>query len=59
MVAFMQLYSSFAEDSLDKYCAQLINRRPLVHCMTNDVVQEITANVLLACGASPARVIAK
>ena len=59
MVAFMQLYSSFAEDSLDKYCAQLINRRPLVHCMTNDVVQEITANVLLACGASPAMVIAK
>lgn len=59
MVAFMQLYSSFAEDSLDKYCAQLINRRPLVHCMTNDVVQEITANVLLACGASPAMVIAE
>lgn len=32
---------------------------PLVHCMTNDVVQEITANVLLAMGASPAMVIAK
>ncbi|MDY3115829.1 MAG: hydroxyethylthiazole kinase [Sutterella sp.] len=28
-------------------------KRPLVHCMTNDVVQEITANVLLAAGASP------
>ena len=26
---------------------------PLVHCMTNQVVQEITANVLLAAGASP------
>ena len=23
--------------------------RPLVHCLTNEVVQEITANVLLAC----------
>lgn len=31
---------------------------PLVHCMTNDVVQEITANVLLAMGASPAMVVA-
>ena len=26
---------------------------PLVHCMTNDVVQTFTANVLLAVGASP------
>lgn len=31
---------------------------PLVHCLTNDVVQEITANVLLAAGASPAMVVA-
>ncbi|MCT4702538.1 hydroxyethylthiazole kinase [Enterobacteriaceae bacterium H20N1] len=30
---------------------------PLVHCMTNDVVQNFTANVLLAIGASPAMVI--
>lgn len=30
---------------------------PLVHCMTNDVVQNFTANVLLALGASPAMVI--
>ncbi|KMK08978.1 hydroxyethylthiazole kinase [Pluralibacter gergoviae] len=30
---------------------------PLVHCMTNDVVQTFTANVLLAAGASPAMVI--
>lgn len=33
------------------------NRSPLVHCMTNDVVQTFTANVLLALGASPAMVI--
>lgn len=32
-------------------------RSPLVHCMTNDVVQAFTANVLLAVGASPAMVI--
>ncbi len=30
---------------------------PFVHCMTNDVVQTFTANVLLAVGASPAMVI--
>ncbi len=33
--------------------------RPLVHCLTNEVVQEITANVLLAAGASPAMVVGK
>lgn len=32
--------------------------RPLVHVLTNDVVQEITADVLLAAGASPAMVVA-
>ena len=31
-------------------------RRPLVHCMTNEVVKDITANVLLSIGASPAMV---
>ncbi|MTD42663.1 hydroxyethylthiazole kinase [Erwinia sp. CPCC 100877] len=30
---------------------------PLVHCMTNEVVQTLTANVLLALGASPAMVV--
>lgn len=29
---------------------------PLVHCITNTVVQPLTANVLLAGGASPAMV---
>lgn len=33
------------------------SRSPLVHCMTNDVVQCFTANVLLALGASPAMLI--
>ncbi|OCG45278.1 hydroxyethylthiazole kinase [Gilliamella sp. Choc5-1] len=32
---------------------------PLVHCITNDVVQNFTANVLLAIGASPAMIIAE
>lgn len=30
--------------------------RPLVHCITNTVVQNVTANALLAVGASPAMV---
>lgn len=30
---------------------------PLVHCLTNQVVQSFTANVLLAVGASPAMVV--
>lgn len=34
----------------------LRTRVPLVHCLTNSVVQEITANVLLATGAAPAMV---
>lgn len=34
-------------------------QRPLVHCITNDVVQNFTANVLLAIGASPAMIIAE
>lgn len=36
---------------------QFRQHSPLVHCMTNDVVQTFTANVLLALGASPAMVI--
>ena len=36
---------------------QLRTHSPLVHCMTNDVVQTFTANVLLSLGASPAMVI--
>ncbi|MEZ6878439.1 hydroxyethylthiazole kinase [Enterobacter sp. KBR-315C3_2022] len=36
---------------------QFHTHSPLTHCMTNDVVQAFTANVLLALGASPAMVI--
>ncbi|MFA9438402.1 hydroxyethylthiazole kinase [Uliginosibacterium sp. sgz301328] len=32
---------------------------PLVHILTNEVVQEITANVLLAAGAAPAMIVAE
>ncbi|MHA6523891.1 hydroxyethylthiazole kinase [Tessaracoccus sp. G1721] len=36
--------------------AALRDTTPLVHCMTNTVVPEITANVLLAVGAAPAMI---
>lgn len=40
-----------------EFLKKLRQVRPLVHCVTNEVVQEITANVLLAAGASPAMVV--
>lgn len=39
--------------------ARLRAAAPLVHCLTNEVVQSITANVLLALGASPAMIVAE
>jgi hydroxyethylthiazole kinase len=39
--------------------ARLRAGNPLVHLLTNEVVQEITANVLLAVGASPAMIVAE
>ncbi|WNV75627.1 hydroxyethylthiazole kinase [Geodermatophilus sp. DSM 44513] len=36
--------------------AALRTRTPLVHCLTNTVVQTVTANALLAVGAAPAMV---
>ncbi|RWR01157.1 hydroxyethylthiazole kinase [[Pantoea] beijingensis] len=40
-----------------EYLSLFRQQAPLVHCMTNDVVQSFTANVLLALGGSPAMVI--
>jgi len=45
-------------DPLDLPVLQTFRRcSPLVHCITNDVVQAFTANILLALGASPAMVV--
>lgn len=38
---------------------RLREQTPLVHCLTNEVVQNITANALLAINASPAMVVAQ
>lgn len=42
----------------DELC-RLRAATPLVHILTNEVVQETTANVLLAAGASPAMIVAE
>jgi hydroxyethylthiazole kinase len=42
--------------SIDKILESIRERHPLVHCLTNYVVKNYTANVLLAVGAAPAMV---
>ena len=51
--------SMLSGNSAAQMLTLLRTHRPLVHCLTNEVVQEITANVLLAAGASPAMVVAE
>lgn len=41
------------------FMARVRSHQPLIHCITNQVVQNFTANILLAIGASPAMVIAQ
>ena len=53
MIQAVPLNSADAAHSL----AMFRQQAPLVHCLTNDVVQTFTANVLLALGASPAMVV--
>lgn len=42
---------------LQRCLQQMQQQHPLVHCLTNDVVTNATANALLACGASPLMVV--
>lgn len=51
--ATLELDSAIAQRAL----AQLADLSPLVHCITNTVVQNFTANLLLAAGAIPAMII--
>jgi hydroxyethylthiazole kinase len=45
-----------ALDEIAGLLERLRSRRPLVHCLTNQVVKNFTANALLAIGAAPAMV---
>lgn len=47
----------FSDAHFAPILARFVQLQPLVHCMTNEVVQNVTANVLLALHASPAMVI--
>lgn len=47
----------FSDAQFAPVLSRFVQQSPLVHCMTNDVVQNFTANVLLALHASPAMVI--
>ena len=42
---------------LKRVMAAMAAAKPLVHCLTNEVVTHVTANALLACGASPLMVV--
>jgi hydroxyethylthiazole kinase len=44
---------------LFSFATRVRERAPLVHCLTNLVVTNFTANVLLAIGAAPAMVVAR
>jgi len=46
----------FSADGVIAILERIRARHPLVHCLTNHVVKNFTANVLLALGAAPAMV---
>lgn len=48
----------FDVEIFETYLQKIQQKSPLVHCMTNDVVSNFTANILLAIGATPAMVVA-
>ena len=41
---------------MSQFLADLRAKNPLVHCITNYVAMNISANVVLAAGASPAMI---
>lgn len=53
------MVKTLALDIVADELARLRAGSPLVHVLTNEVVQEITANVLLAAGAAPAMIVAE
>ncbi len=50
------MYIPFSALNAIPYFMEYQDKAPLVHCMTNHVVQNFTANVLLATGGSPAMI---
>lgn len=53
-----QNFSTELPDDLARTTVQqLVTKAPLIHCLTNQVVQNFTANLLLAAGAIPAMIV--
>jgi hydroxyethylthiazole kinase len=48
--------ATFTDPTVSAELGRVVERAPLVHCLTNIVAAGFTANVLLAIGASPAMV---
>jgi hydroxyethylthiazole kinase len=55
----MQTPAHLPLETVARELSRLRATRPLVHVLTNEVVQEISANVLLAIGAAPAMIVAE
>lgn len=55
----MTVVKSFQAAQAIAFIHHVQQQHPLVHCITNEVVQNFTANILLAIGASPAMIIAE
>ncbi|WP_235001708.1 hydroxyethylthiazole kinase [Arcanobacterium ihumii] len=56
MATSAYLTSDFIISTTVNLWTELKHSRPLIQCITNTVVQNLTANVLLAAGASPAMI---
>lgn len=50
------MYIPFSAVNAVPYLMEYQDKSPLIHCMTNDVVQNFTANAILATGGSPAMI---
>lgn len=53
------IYPYLSLDTINRFSLDTHHQQPLVHCMTNEVVQSITANILLAANIAPAMIVSK
>ncbi|MGP8064768.1 MAG: hydroxyethylthiazole kinase, partial [Acidimicrobiales bacterium] len=52
----MHTQLTWADPRVSAALCEVREQKPLIHCLTNIVVAQSSANVLLAIGASPAMV---
>ncbi len=56
-IPFLTEIREWPDERISIVTGRLQHKTPLIHCITNSVVTNFTANVLLAIGASPAMVV--